>query len=213
MGHRVRMGCQQLSVCLTPKLRDRQDRETLAQLPFTIQDNMPPDIIMPTSQEEPSPKRRKSNWSADETIYLLQLINAKKMIIRGRYGKKVTSQDKKRAWVEVAEAVTSASSPGNGPRSTEDCERRWYNVLQKSKTHIARYKKEQKQTGGGPCTTSLTAIDELVYDIVGRNSTVVVGVKEPYAFESCLGQLRKPDAHAPVTARYVLQGFTFNLYT
>ncbi|KAG0730117.1 hypothetical protein GWK47_003352 [Chionoecetes opilio] len=110
MGHRVRMGCQQLSVCLTPKLRDRQDRETLAQLPFTIQDNMPPDIIMHTSQEEPSPKRRKSNWSADETIYLLQLINAKKMIIRGRYGKKVTSQDKKRAWVEVAEAVTSSSS-------------------------------------------------------------------------------------------------------
>ncbi|KAG0729883.1 hypothetical protein GWK47_029413 [Chionoecetes opilio] len=122
------------------------------------------------------------------------------MIIRGRYGKNVTSQDKKRAWVEVAESVTSASSTGNGPRSTEDCERRWYNVLQKSKTHIARYKKEQKQTGGGPCTTSLTAIDELVYDIVGRNSTVFVGVKEPYAFESGLGQLRKPDAHAPLTA-------------
>ncbi|KAG0720811.1 hypothetical protein GWK47_047688 [Chionoecetes opilio] len=96
--------------------------------------------------------------------------------------------------------LTRASSTGNGPRSTEDCERRWYNVLQKSKTHIARYKKEQKQTGGGPCTTSLTAIDELVYDIVGRNSTVFVGVKEPYAFESCLGQLRKPDAYAPLTA-------------
>ncbi|KAG0725115.1 hypothetical protein GWK47_039233 [Chionoecetes opilio] len=53
---------------------------------------------------------------------------------------------------------------------------------------------------------SLTAIDELVYDIVGRKILqFFVGVKEPYAFGSCLGQLRKPKALCTIDCKAVAQ--------
>ncbi|XP_050687039.1 uncharacterized protein LOC126980798 [Eriocheir sinensis] len=93
---------------------------------------------------EPAQKRSKFNWSPDETVFLHQ-IQEKIRIIRGCYGKSITPEDKKRAWTEVAEAVTSAF-PGSGPRTQDDCERRWYNVQQKSKPCIAKCKNEQRQT-------------------------------------------------------------------
>lgn len=37
--------------------------------------------------------------------------------------------------------------PGSGPRSAADCERRWYNVQQKSKPRIAEYKNKLQTAG------------------------------------------------------------------
>ena len=50
-------------------------------------------------------KKRKANWTTDETLLLVQCIYDRKDVIRGRYGKTITSEDKKQAWAEVTMAV------------------------------------------------------------------------------------------------------------
>ena len=90
-------------------------------------------------------KRRKPNWTADETLMLMELINERKKIIKGKFGPNLTSQDKKKAWSEIAPAINAANPLGR--RTSEECERRWFVVQSKSRKTLSEHYKKFTGTG------------------------------------------------------------------
>ncbi|XP_048240514.1 uncharacterized protein LOC125373466 [Haliotis rufescens] len=89
--------------------------------------------------------KRKPNWSSDQTLLLVQLVDERKAIIKGKFGSGVTSRMKKEAWGEVAANINAAFP--NVIRSTEDYEKRWYNIQSKSRQEISAFKRQLSGTG------------------------------------------------------------------
>lgn len=52
--------------------------------------------------------KRNANWTKDEVLLLLQLVNEKKGIIKGKFGPHLTIVHKRRAWTEITESLNAA---------------------------------------------------------------------------------------------------------
>lgn len=90
-------------------------------------------------------KKRKPNWSPEETLLLVNIIADKHLIINGRFKPHLTNKDKKDAWHAVANTIN-----GQNPlvsRTVEEVETKWFSVLSKSRKKIASIKAEYNQTG------------------------------------------------------------------
>ncbi|XP_046351346.1 uncharacterized protein LOC124131880 isoform X1 [Haliotis rufescens] len=129
--------------------------------------------------------KRKPNWSSDQTLLLVILVDEWKAIIKGKFGPGVTSRMKKEAWVEVAANINAAFP--NVIRSTEDCEKRWYNIQSKSRQEIPAFKRQLSGTGGGPGPSKLSAVSEAVYDMLGHTNVSISGIEG--SFDSTLFQV------------------------
>ncbi|KAJ8353227.1 hypothetical protein SKAU_G00207940 [Synaphobranchus kaupii] len=62
-------------------------------------------------------------------------------------------------------------------RSPSDCEKKWYNILSKSRAEIAAFKSNLLRTGGGPPGKPLSALCEVVQRILGEDNAVISGVE------------------------------------
>ncbi|XP_041368416.1 uncharacterized protein LOC121382854 [Gigantopelta aegis] len=122
---------------------------------------------------ESSKPKRKPNWTEDETLSLVRLVDERKDIIRGKFGAGVTSKKKKEAWLAVTEEINAAFP--SVLRTSEDCEKRWYNVQCRSRKEISTQKTLMQGTGGGP-VMNLSGIAEAVYDVLGHSNVSISGV-------------------------------------
>ncbi|XP_041356119.1 uncharacterized protein LOC121373513 [Gigantopelta aegis] len=122
---------------------------------------------------ESSKPKRKPNWTEDETLSLVRLVDERKDIIRGKFGAGVTSKKKKEAWLAVTEEINAAFP--SVLRTSEDCEKRWYNVQCRSRKEISTQKTHMQGTGGGP-VMNLSGIAEAVYDVLGHSNVSISGV-------------------------------------
>ncbi|XP_041370988.1 uncharacterized protein LOC121384596 isoform X2 [Gigantopelta aegis] len=117
--------------------------------------------------------KRKPNWTEDETLSLVRLVDERKDIIRGKFGAGVTSKKKKEAWLAVTEEINAAFP--SVLRTSEDCEKRWYNVQCRSRKEISTQKTHMQGTGGGPVMNP-SGIAEAVYDVLGHSNVSISGV-------------------------------------
>ena len=79
--------------------------------------------------------KRKPNWTEDECLFLAELVEERKDIIKGKFGPSLTSAKKKTAWKDIADRINEAF-----PRTTRtplDAERKWYVVQSKGRREIA----------------------------------------------------------------------------
>ncbi|XP_046582216.1 uncharacterized protein LOC124289655 [Haliotis rubra] len=88
--------------------------------------------------------KRKPNWTSDQSLLLVRLVDERKSIIKGKFGPGVTSRMKKEAWGEVAANINAAFP--NVVRSSDDCEKRWYNIQSKSRQEISAFKRQLSGT-------------------------------------------------------------------
>lgn len=96
------------------------------------------------ASKEPSLKR-KPNWNEDECLFLAELVEERKEVIKGKFGPKVTSAMKRTAWSEISEMMNESF-----PRTTREpieCERKWYVIQSRSRPQKQQYKKELRVTG------------------------------------------------------------------
>ncbi|KAK4314630.1 hypothetical protein Pmani_014081 [Petrolisthes manimaculis] len=123
-----------------------------------------------------STTKRNSNWSKDETMLLLQLIKEKKKIIKGKFSPDLTIKDKREAWQYITNSL-NATFPGIH-RQREQVEKKWHNLLSKSKKSITTRRHLFNQTGGGPPAPGdgdADPIMEGIEKILGKDNVTVTG--------------------------------------
>lgn len=91
-----------------------------------------------TSKQEKSltSRKRKPNWTDEESLLLAQLIQKKQNIVRGKPSTGVYFQDKRLAWKEIVQAINEAFP--HVQRTVHDCNKKWENLLAKARVEIKR---------------------------------------------------------------------------
>lgn len=105
----------------------------------------PSQIKMPLELiEGMSSRKRRPNWTDQECLLLAQLLQERKGVIRGKCSTGVSIQDKRKAWEEIAQAINTAFPQIQ--RTVSDCNKKWENLLAKSREEI---KRQKRQAGTG----------------------------------------------------------------
>ncbi|KAK3875622.1 hypothetical protein Pcinc_019510 [Petrolisthes cinctipes] len=129
------------------------------------------DLCTSTPKKE---RTRKTNWSPDETKYLVELYKEHANLLKGSFNTAgVTHKAKQEAWEHIASHLHESYS--DGKRTVKDCQKRWPSVQSDAKARIAKYKQAVKGTGGGPASPPLDELDELVADILGMDNVTFEG--------------------------------------
>ncbi|XP_067659985.1 uncharacterized protein [Haliotis asinina] len=102
-------------------------------------------------------EKRKPNWSADENLFLVQLIDENKSVLRGKFSQKVSVSKKKSTWQAIATQLSVAFP--HVVRTTDECEKKYYQR-------------------GGQSSANLSAVDQTVQDILGETNVSISGLDE-----------------------------------
>lgn len=98
-------------------------------------------VIMPSQLlEGMSSRKRRPNWTDQECLLLAQLMQERKEVIRGKCSSGVSIQDKRQAWEEIAQSINIAFPQIQ--RTVSDCNKKWENLLAKSKEEIKRQRRQ-----------------------------------------------------------------------
>ncbi|XP_030270432.1 uncharacterized protein LOC115580327 [Sparus aurata] len=118
--------------------------------------------------------KRKPNWREEETLLLVEIVEERKLIIKGKFSTTLTSHDKKQAWEDISNQLNASQTFSHW--SPADCEKKWYNGLSKSRSEIAAFKTCSMRTGGGPPGKDLSAVAEVVQRILGEDNPSISGL-------------------------------------
>nr|XP_046240311.1 myb-related transcription factor, partner of profilin-like [Scatophagus argus] len=109
-----------------------------------------------------SSRKRRPNWTDQECLLLAQLMQERKGIIRGKCSTGVSTQDKRQAWEEIAQAINTAFP--HIQRTVSDCNKKWENLLAKSREEI---KRQKRQAGAeGLSLERFSAVTQLVISVM-----------------------------------------------
>ena len=100
---------------------------------------------MPLQLEGMATRKRRPNWTDQECLLLAQLMQERKDIIRGKCSTGVLIMDKRQAWEEIAQHINSAFPQIK--RTVSDCNKKWENLLAKSREEIKRQRRQAQSTG------------------------------------------------------------------
>ncbi|XP_061544262.1 uncharacterized protein si:dkey-6e2.2 isoform X3 [Phycodurus eques] len=118
---------------------------------------------MPLQLEAMSSRKRRPNWTDQECYLLAQLVHERKEVIRGKC---ITGlYDKRQAWDEITHTINSAFPQMQ--RTVSDCNKKWENLLAKSREEI---KRQKMQTGTD---------DNLSLDQFSALTQIVISVMNP----------------------------------
>ncbi|KAM6947410.1 uncharacterized protein PEZ65_001058 isoform 1-T1 [Lycodopsis pacificus] len=109
-----------------------------------------------------STRKRRPNWTDQECLLLAQLMQEKKDIIRGKCSNGVTIQDKRQAWEEIAQSINTAFPQIQ--RTVSDCNKKWENLLAKSREEI---KRQRRQVGAeGLSVEQFSTVTQVVISVM-----------------------------------------------
>lgn len=89
--------------------------------------------------EDMSSRKRRPNWTDQECLFLAQLVQEKKNIIRGKCSTGVSTQDKRNAWEDIAQTINTTFPQIQ--RTVSDCNKKWENLLAKTREEMKRQKR------------------------------------------------------------------------
>ena len=89
-------------------------------------------------------KKRKPNWTQEETLHLVYRIQERELVINGRFEPTLTNKDKK-AWEEIAISLNAAHPLHH--RTVDEVETKWFSVLSKSRKKVSAIRREYCQSG------------------------------------------------------------------
>lgn len=84
-------------------------------------------------------RKRRPNWTDQECLLLAQLMLEKKAVIRGKCNTGISTQDKRQAWEEITQTINTTFPQIQ--RTVSDCNKKWENLLAKSREEIKRQKR------------------------------------------------------------------------
>ncbi|KAK2862383.1 hypothetical protein Q5P01_001916 [Channa striata] len=110
-----------------------------------------------------SSRKRRPNWTDQESLLLAQLMQERKDIIRGKCSTGVSVQDKRQAWEEIAQTINTAFP--HIQRTVSDCNKKWENLLAKSKEEIKR-QKIQPGADAGLSLEQFSTVTQIVISVM-----------------------------------------------
>ena len=93
-------------------------------------------------------KQRARSFTSEEKTLLLQLANAEKAYLKGRFGPTITKKGKQGKWKHIAQELNGMN--GYGDRTGDDCLKKYDNMVNELKKQERDRMKYRKATGGGP---------------------------------------------------------------
>ena len=93
-------------------------------------------------------KQRARSFTSEEKTLLLQLANAEKAYLKGRFGPNITKKGKQGKWKQIAQELNGMN--GYGDRTGDDCLKKYDNMVNELKKQERDRMKYRKATGGGP---------------------------------------------------------------
>ncbi|XP_066970882.1 myb/SANT-like DNA-binding domain-containing protein 4 isoform X2 [Macrobrachium rosenbergii] len=141
-------------------------------------------------------KRRRENWTYDQTLLLVQLVDENKEVIKGKFSPRLRYKDKKAAWQKITREINAVFP--SVVRTVGQVEKRWYNVQQKGKNTLTARKRLFNITGGGPPekVPDLDPVVKIVEDVLSSDNVTIGGVSGIHEHDSeedisemkCLGE-------------------------
>lgn len=113
-----------------------------------------PRAAMNSEVATPEGKRsRKANWSAEDTLLLVQMYQQHSKVFRSSFDQLGSSKKSKTsAWLTISQAVSEQSGI---PRNIRDCQKRWQTVQSESRKRLAKHKEALTGTGKGKNNSSV----------------------------------------------------------
>ncbi|XP_024126793.1 uncharacterized protein LOC112145664 isoform X1 [Oryzias melastigma] len=146
-----------------------------------------------TSKQEKSltSRKRKPNWTDEESLLLAQLIQKKQNIVRGKPSTGVYFQDKRLAWKEIVQAINEAFP--HVQRTVHDCNKKWENLLAKARVEIKRQSNKEEEM----LFEKLSAVTQIVISVLNLPEKKVQKTKKIY-HKVIYDSTNKRSALAPV---------------
>ncbi|KAM8868657.1 uncharacterized protein ACB058_006231 isoform 1-T2 [Synchiropus picturatus] len=110
-----------------------------------------------------SSRKRRPNWTDRECLFLIQLMQERRDVIRGKCNAGVTVIDKRQAWEEISLAINTAFPQYH--RTVSDCSKKWENLLAKTREEIKRQKRQVGEVEG-VCLEQLSTVTRAVISVV-----------------------------------------------
>ncbi|KAM4613804.1 uncharacterized protein ACJ7VT_011829 [Polymixia lowei] len=123
-----------------------------------------------------SSRKRRPNWTDQECLLLAQLMEERKDIIRGKCSTGVSIQDKRQAWEEIAQAINTVFPQFR--RTVSDCNKKWENLLAKSREEIKR-QKMQLGRDEDPSPEQFSDVTQIVISVMNLSDRLVQDSKDP----------------------------------
>jgi hypothetical protein len=98
-------------------------------------------------------RRRNPNFTDMELQTLMKEVEKNKNVLFSKSSNVTTNNSKKRVWDSICEKVNACSSSGH-KRTVDELRKKWTTYMSETKKKVARQRKDMRQTGGGPPTTS-----------------------------------------------------------
>ncbi|XP_059184927.1 myb-related transcription factor, partner of profilin-like isoform X2 [Centropristis striata] len=133
---------------------------------------------MPLQLEGMSSRKRRPNWTDQECLFLAQLMQEKKDIIRGKCSTGVSIQDKRQAWEDIAKAINTAFPQIQ--RTISDCNKKWENLLAKSREEIKRHR---RQVGTGLSLEQFSTVTQVVISVMNLSDMLQQDKKDSSVLE------------------------------
>lgn len=104
-------------------------------------------IKMPTSGVGiPAKRKRKANWTEDESLLLVKLYKENVSVFKNSFNKTgVSNRIKKNTWECIARTLNKNFSSSN--RTMREVTKRWFSILARSKMKLIQHKKHNCGTG------------------------------------------------------------------
>ncbi|XP_029948386.1 myb/SANT-like DNA-binding domain-containing protein 3 isoform X2 [Salarias fasciatus] len=115
-------------------------------------------------------RKRRPNWTDEESLLLATLLQDKKDVIRGKSSTGVLPQDRKQAWEEIAKTINDTFPESH--RTVLDCNRKWENLLAKAKEEIKRKRRDANQTEV-PSLNNFSAVSQIVISVMNFSETLL----------------------------------------
>ncbi|XP_068450644.1 myb/SANT-like DNA-binding domain-containing protein 4 [Clinocottus analis] len=109
-----------------------------------------------------SSRKRRPNWTDQECLLLAQLMLERKDVIKGKCSSGVSLQAKRQAWEEIAQSINDAFPQFQ--RTVSDCNKKWENLLAKSREEIKRQRRQEGSEGSA--AEQFSTVTQVVMSVV-----------------------------------------------
>lgn len=109
-----------------------------------------------------STRKRKPNFSAQEIAIITQMFEDNKQVLKSKFTNVKTNKLKQSVWESIAIAVNAA---GHASRTVSEVKEKWTNLQRTAKQEFAKFRKEQRKTGGGPQPRTPSAATEKIIEM------------------------------------------------
>ncbi|XP_062590294.1 uncharacterized protein LOC134251883 isoform X1 [Saccostrea cucullata] len=114
---------------------------------------------------------RKRNWNEAEIALLVEQVEDKRDILKGKFSSSLTAADKSAAWTSIMNSINAIGGCG---RTLKEVKKKWQDIQSSTKKREVERLKTQRQTGGGPPPTDIKDWEKKIIGIM--SNTVVSGI-------------------------------------